>query len=62
VSELEFHISPVRRSSRPQVTVGKHGTRSSSRRASAASWLSRLGLATASDASGMVPSCHRRTS
>ncbi len=37
VTELEFHISPARSSSRPQTGVGTVGTRSSSRRATPAS-------------------------
>ena len=39
MSEFEFHISPVRSSSRPQTGVGTWGTSSSSRRARSASAL-----------------------
>src|SRR5207245_1925006 len=46
--EFEFHISPVRSSSRPHTRIGICGTNSSKRRASARSSLSRRGLSTAS--------------
>jgi hypothetical protein len=59
---LEFHISPVRSSSRPQVTGGTLGTSSSSSDARAASVLISTGLSTASATSGMTPSRQRRTS
>jgi hypothetical protein len=50
--EFEFHISPVRSSSRPQTGVGTCGTSRSSRRARSASSLGRCGLSTASRTSG----------
>jgi len=60
--EFEFHISPVWRSSRPQIRAGREGTRSRIRDARARSSVTRMGLKTASSISGMTPSRHRRTS
>jgi len=62
VMELEFHISPVRSSSRPQVSAGSAGTRWSRRRAMVGSSLRRCGLSTASAMSGIRPLCQRRIS
>jgi hypothetical protein len=62
VTELEFHISPSRSSSRPHVGVGTCGTNSTRRRARTASSLSRCGLSTASLASGITPSRQQRIS
>ena len=61
-SEFEFHISPVRSSSRPQVGVGTSGTSASTARAATASV--RIGRAppTAASTSPIVPSRQRRTS
>ena len=59
-TELEFHMSPVRKASRPQTAIGTRGARSSNRRAQARSRDSRRGLSTASSTSGMRPSSHRR--
>ncbi len=56
ITEFEFHISPVPSSSRPQISAGTEATRSSSRRARRTSPLRDCGLATASAASGMIPS------
>src|SRR5437588_13007263 len=60
--ELEFHISPVFASSRPQVSIGTSGTIESRYRASSRLLLSRLGLSTASLRSGMAPFRHRLSS
>jgi hypothetical protein len=62
ITELEFHISPVWSSSRPQTGLGSEPTRSSSRRATSGSSLTSCGLATASSASAITPSRQRRTS
>ena len=62
ISELEFHMSPVCSSSRPHTGVGTDGTRSRTRCARARSFATRIGLATASFASGMEPPRHRRIS
>jgi hypothetical protein len=60
--EFEFHISPVRSSSRPQTRIGIWGTNSRRRLASATSSLSLRGLSTASPMSGITPSRHIRIS
>ena len=62
IKEFEFHISPARSSSRPHTGSGTDGTRSSRRRATAGSSVSRRGLSTASATSGMTPSRQRRIS
>ena len=62
ITEFEFHISPARSSSRPHTGSGTNGTRSSRRRATAGSSVSRRGLSTASATSGMTPSHQRRIS
>ena len=54
--------APAWSSSRPQTGVGACGTSSSTRRATAASRLSRRGLSTASRTSGIVPPRQRLTS
>ena len=58
--ELEFHMSPVYSSSRPQTGVGTDGTKSSTRRAPCGSSMTWRGLSTASATSGMKPSRQRR--
>ena len=55
MNEFEFHISPVRNSSRPHTGVGISGINSSRPRARSVSSLSRCGLSTASATSGMTP-------
>jgi len=62
ITELEFHISAARSSSRPQTGLGTAATRSSRRCAITGSSLRRWGLATASPASAMTPSGQQRTS
>jgi hypothetical protein len=62
IIEFEFHISPVRSSSRPQTGLGREPTSSRRRWATTGSWLSSWGLATASLASAITPSRQRRTS
>jgi hypothetical protein len=62
ITEFEFHMSPVRPSSRPHTRAGTDGTRSSTCDAWAGSSVTRTGLETASAISGMTPSRHRRTS
>jgi hypothetical protein len=62
IDELEFHISPVRSSSRPHTGFGRQPTSSRRRRATSGSSLSRWGLATASLASAITPSGQQRTS
>ena len=62
ITEFEFHISPAFNSSRPQAGLGTLPTRSSSRRATRGSALSRLGAPTASPRSAIVPPRQQRTS
>jgi hypothetical protein len=62
ISELEFHISPVASSSRPQTGVGTSATSSSTRCASETSSVNSCGLSTASSMSAITPSRQRRTS
>jgi len=62
MKELEFHMSPVRSSSRPHVNVGTQCTSSSSRRARAGSVGTRHGSPTANRRSGITPSGQHRTS
>ena len=62
ITEFEFHISPVWRSSRPQTRGGTDGTKSRICVARSRSFVTRAGLETASATSGMTPSRHRRTS
>ena len=62
ITEFEFHISPVWRSSRPQTRGGTDGTKSRICAARSRSFVTRAGLETASATSGMTPSRHRRTS
>jgi hypothetical protein len=62
ITEFEFHMSPVWRSSRPHTGVGTCGTRSSTRCARARSSLRQRGLSTASSTSAIRPSRQRRIS
>lgn len=62
MTELQLHMSPVARSSRPQTSVGTRGSTSKTRRATTASSVSRIGLATAYARSGTTPSRQRRIS
>ena len=62
ITEFEFHMSPVRRSSRPQTSLGTSGSRSRSRRATSGSPLRRRGPPTASPRSGITPPGRQRTS
>ena len=62
ITELEFHISPVPSSSRPQTGAGSEPTNSSSRLARSGSSLRTWGLATAAPASATVPPRQHRTS
>ena len=62
ITAFEFHISPAASSSRPQTGVGTFGTVTSTRRAHPSSSLSRTGLSTASETSGMWPPRQTRIS
>ena len=62
VTELQLHISPVRASSRPQVSVGTDGRRSNNASAKPGSVATVSGLSTAKPRSGTTPSRQRRTS
>jgi hypothetical protein len=62
ITEFEFHISPAFNSSRPQTGLGTVLTRSSSRRATRGSVLSRVGAPTAKPRSGIDPPRQQRTS
>ena len=62
ITAFEFHISPAASSSRPQTGVGTRGTVASTRRALSSSLLSRTGLSTASETSGMWPPRQTRIS
>ena len=55
VRELEFHISPAAASSRPQVCTGNAGRRSTTRRATSPSSLTRVGPPVAAARSGIDP-------
>jgi hypothetical protein len=62
ISEFEFHISPVRSSSRPHTGVGTEGARSRTRCARTTSVATRTGPDTAWARSGMEPPRQRRIS
>jgi hypothetical protein len=62
ISEFEFHISPVRSSSRPHTGVGTEGARSRTRCARTMSVATRTGPDTAWARSGMEPPRQRRIS
>jgi hypothetical protein len=62
ITEFEFHISPVRSSSRPQTSVGTAGVSRRIAAATAGSLLRRRGLSTASARSGIRPSLRQRIS
>jgi hypothetical protein len=62
VTELEFHISPVRNSSLPHTGIGIVRTSASKRWQCVTFDVRRVGLETASARSGIVPSAQQWTS